>query len=124
VTIHVPNPEVLRAGIKHAEENLAQWNQGTFVSHAGPRHPCGSRACLAGHILLAQGFTWEKLLGVSIPETALEYLGLDPESDDGRRFDDQIFYMTENDAGNYYGRTPELFAEFKAAVAALTGVEL
>jgi hypothetical protein len=124
VTIHVPNPEVLRAGIKHAEENLAQWNQGTFVSFSGAEHPCGSRACLAGHILLAQGLTWEQILGVSIPETALEYLGLDPESDDGRRFDDDIFYMIGSDSGDHYARTPELFAEFKAAVSALTGVEL
>lgn len=66
--IHVPNPDVLRAGIRHIEDNPAEWHQDFWVATAEqrelPKGVCGTAGCLAAHILLAQGRTWDDLLDI------------------------------------------------------------
>jgi hypothetical protein len=84
-TIVVPNPDVLRAGIKHVESHLKYWNQvgwiqigvGGLPGEVPEEETCGTTACLAGHVLLAQGENWPDLLSgrVWIAERAMVALG-------------------------------------------------
>lgn len=69
--ITVPNPDVLRAGIAHAEADLKHWNQQNWIGFglgggvdAAGQPLCGTYACLAGHILLASGRSWAELIDI------------------------------------------------------------
>jgi hypothetical protein len=134
VTIHVPNPEALKAGIAYAEKHLNLWNQDEFIRYwdaddepidlpdAGDP-PCGTTACLAGHILLAQGHSWAQIAWMDISGEALRILGYEEISDAGEDFFDTVFCHTHDDSG-LLARTPEKFQLFKAYVTDRTGVEL
>jgi len=158
VTINVPNPEVLKAGIAHAEKHLRFWNQNYFIHFGGEswttplseviaaapveapdgKPDCGTSACLAGHILLAQGHSWADLASTDIPTAALQALGYEATSlecsPDAIEFDDQIFgligeevFDDDGDDPQYfrvYALTQENFEIFKAEVSRLTGIEL
>lgn len=134
MTINVPNPEALKAGIAHAEEHLNLWNQDEFIRHwddhgdeldlpdAG-EPPCGTTSCLAGHILLAQGHSWARIARMDISGEALRVLGYEENSGAGEDFFDVVFCHTHDDSGLLAG-TPEKFQLFKAYVTKQTGVEL
>lgn len=140
MTISVPRPEVLRAGIEHIQQYLEFWNQGSYVyywdnegwevsiSNAGSgTPPCGTTACLAGHILLSQGETWENLISEGfIADRALDYLGFDRNKPLGARgeFVSNVFYLVYDENGSMFGGAQERFDKFKAYVSEVTGVEL
>lgn len=138
--VKVPKPDVLKAGIAHAEENLKHWNQLDWFS-MGTRFPdekddCGTTACLAGHILLAQGMSWKEVsrLG-SIRDEALKALGFkrtpiwwgESWDENAANFDNQVFCYTRVGNGDF-GSDPLAYEEsrmneFKARVTEVTGVE-
>jgi len=157
VTINVPNPEVLKAAFAEMEANLAYWYQGVWYSEPGQlgfdlpqENTCGTTACLAGFIVLASGSTWEQMIGLWVPDEALERLGftkvLVPHdcsdescmvlewTDDAAEFR-EIFYKTstwdmpnvdqvEGPARDSLGFTRDRFEYFKAYVSEQTGIEL
>jgi hypothetical protein len=136
VTINVPNPEVLQAGFANIQANLSYWNQQSWVQQGiidtPPANTCGTTACLAGHIVLASGVSWEELKGKDIAHEAMILLGYTSEydddddlmyGDDGDEFND-IFYQMRSQSGRSLEYSQEAFDEFKAYVSALTGVEL
>lgn len=158
--INVPNPEVLIAGIRHAEEDLEHWNQAYWAQTAwewdevnlrstaaladdgGPM--CGTSACLAGHILLAQGMTWEELLEVQrqweiddvsvvgIAERALDALGFEPDDRVHVTPRDDFSKMVFGFTAVYHGytgatqlaRTRETLELLKDRITEATGIEL
>lgn len=132
--VRVPNPEVLKAGMKHVEEHIEHWNQLDWFS-PGTRLPdenggCGTSACLAGHILLAAGHDWKELSNIfSISAEALDTLGFERGSDDWNAFDYEVFCYTRDDdiedweIDNTLAYTPERLATFKQRVTEVTGVE-
>jgi len=138
--INVPNPDVLRAGVAHAELHLEQWDQSMWVSD------CDTTACLAGHILLAQGMTWEEIVAVDsqpgggISKMAIKALGFDTEhpldwAKNGRSFAGHIFgYIATgvekvNDQGEDEYETklmafePAAMKTFKDHITKVTGIE-
>jgi hypothetical protein len=136
VTINVPNPEVLQAGFANIAANLVYWNQQTWVQQgvidAPQANACGTTACLAGHIVLASGVSWEELWRKDIAHEAMILLGYASEyddddcltyGDDGDEFND-IFYRMSSESGRNLEYSQEAFDEFKSYVSALTGVEL
>jgi hypothetical protein len=139
VTIHVPNPEVLQAGFASIQANLAFWNQQSWVQQGIMDTPqantCGTTACLAGHIVLAAGFSWDQLKKMNVPLTAMSLLGYgnaeDPDDEepdyydgDGNEFNDIFYRMRSDRSGLNLEYSQEAFDEFKAEVSELTGVEL
>ena len=135
MTIDVPNPEALKAGIQHAQDHLNSWGQEEFLTYwddeGNPMEmpeegdpPCGTMACLAGHILLASGKSWKDIERLDIPVEALKVLGFDGRrSGDGERFEDRVFFCT-HDASGPLAKTREKFELFKAHVTRVTGIEL
>ena len=146
MTIHVPNPEVLQAGFANIAANLSYWNQVTWIQQerfwVPSDNTCGTTACLAGHILLGQGWTWRDLLNErTIPAKAMMALGyteievpvwcdfceenhLETSwSGDGVAFE-VIFYRMRDSSDEELGYTQAAFDEFKAYVTQMTGVEL
>jgi hypothetical protein len=129
--INVPNPDVLRAGIAHAEADIEHWNQNDWVK-VGDRLPdeqggCGTTACLAGHILLAQGYSWKELATVGdMSSKALRALGwLRPGvfwEDDAQAFYDYVFCHTKDEGDDILAFTPERMSYFKQWITELTGV--
>jgi hypothetical protein len=130
--IKVPKPEVLKAGVRHIEQHIKNWNQSDWIK-VGSAYPdeqgtCGTTACLAGHILLSQGHSWRDLHEEAIPTEALNALGFNPNGEDGRyNFDHEIFCYThdhsEGGDENVLAYTPQKLAAFKAWITTVTGVE-
>jgi hypothetical protein len=135
MTINVPNPEALRAGLRHAQDHLKFWDQNEFLVYWDAdgqefelpeegEPPCGTTACLAGHILLATGMSWKEISRGDISSQALHALGYQFTGDrDAMAFDELIFMHVYGDTGPL-ARTQEKFDELKAHVAEVTGVEL
>jgi hypothetical protein len=136
VTINVPNPEALKAGIAHAQDHLNLWDQNEFLTYWDDdgewrelpeegEPPCGTTACLAGHILLAAGKSWKQISQMDIPNEALRVLGFEQgrHFGDGDLFDDRVFLYTHDDSG-LLAKTQEKFDLFKAHVTEVTGIEL
>lgn len=126
--IHIPHPEVLRAGVAHAEADLEHWNQKNWMT-MGDRLPdgqggCGTTACLAGHIMLSQGKTWEQLYKERwfISEEAAGALGL--YGADHLDFQDEIFYLmwADENADEYLAETQENLDRLKQRITEVTGV--
>lgn len=116
--VRVPNEEVLRNGVAHAELHLDRWDQGTWVS------ACGTTACLAGHILLAQGREWQDMDTFGIAYQALRALGL--EGHDAMAFHFEIFNYTHDVAltgAKNVGHTPEAMKFLKQRITDVTGIE-
>lgn len=130
--IEVPNPAALRAGVKHIEDHIDMWSQTYWVTFAPSDvsqdgNACGTTACLAGHILLAAGYSWNELNELQMPGQALDVLGFDRSFDSQRfDFDSEIFcYIHDYSEGgdeNVLAYTPEKLAAFKAWVTKVTGV--
>jgi hypothetical protein len=129
-TITVPNPDVLRAGIRHIEDDLAHWDQGDWLRlrevFVYPDEPevletCRTTACLAGHILLAQGSTWRQLVKHQVAGEAMTALGFG-EGGEADRFFQEIFQMTET-ADVDLAFDEEALVVFKARITEVTGVD-
>jgi hypothetical protein len=148
VTINVPNPEVLLAGLAHAELDLNAWDQRNWTY----TEDCGTTACLAGHILLSQGMSQDELSQLNeirgaVPIAALQRLGFsvdvkptgDPWSWDGfvsgetGAFHTRVFLYTRDDRlPNEFNEDlngplathPEAFKYFKERITEVTGIEL
>jgi hypothetical protein len=151
VTINVPNPEVLLAGLAHAELDLNAWDQRTWTDTEVGEH-CGTTACLAGHILLSQGMSQAELSQLNeirgaVPIAALQRLGFsvnvkpssDPWAWDGfvsdgtnsfyaRVFlhtrDDRLPNEFDEDPNGPLATHPEAFKYFKERITEVTGIEL
>lgn len=141
--IKVPNEAALRAGVEHAQEYLEEWNQGSWAN-VDPGSVCGTTACLAGHILMAQGMPFHLLLhlgdqqqGWGVPLLAMNVLGFetdinpsadDYDSKDAQEFHDLIFaHVHDARAEGTWGSlrtTQEAFDLFKERVTEVTGIEL
>jgi hypothetical protein len=146
VTINVPKPDALRAGMANIQANLSYWSQDVWVtSHPDTPVPqdnhCGTTACLAGHIVLAAGHSWDDIFHMNIAFEAMKLLGYelvrvprwchgcdqnhmeDHWSGDGDEFTDIFYHMSFGD-GLYLEYSQEAFDAFKAYVTEVTGVEL
>lgn len=132
MTIKVPNEQVLRDGIAHAELHLSQWHQGAWV-HNGldfQGGKCGTTACLAGHILLAKGHSWEDLSrsDEAILYKAIRALGFDVRDmnydSEAFRFCRDVFDFTWIDDVGAVGINPDRMKLFKEHITAVTGIEL
>lgn len=130
----VPNEALLRAGVAHAELELEHWNQTMWgPSPYVPLNECRTKACLAGHILLAQGMTWRALLDLdrtgSVSKTALDLLGFDRngyvvEGSDVNKFRGQVFGYTYNIKANQsLGYSPGPMKLLKERITETTGIE-
>lgn len=129
--IKVPNEQALRDGIAHAELHLSQWHQGGWVQNGldFEGEECGTTACLAGHILLARGHSWEDLMsGEGISIKAIRALGFDVRDMDhdseAFRFYRKIFGFTWVDDVGAVGINPDRMKLFKERITAVTGIEL
>lgn len=128
--IEVPLPEVMRAGIKHAEEHIEAWNQAAWcdirdLTEDG-QPTCGTTACLAGHILLSQGHTWQEIESMNISREALKALGwrwnIVFELEDANCFEDLVFTTITDGYGDHIAYTREKLDEFKEHITKLTGI--
>jgi hypothetical protein len=146
VTIKVPNEDVLKAGIAHAERDLNTWNQCSWIDWDDE---CGTTACLAGHIVLAQhGNLREVSVGGGtnhVAQEALRLLGFDVTVQGDRSWDWDRFISP--DTASFYSRIflhtrdirlgqdaygegyplathPDAFKYFKEHITEVTGVEL
>ncbi len=151
--INVPKPEVLRAAFANMRANLAHWNQerwvfqwdGWFALHPSvppEENICRTTACLAGHIVLANGASWEELLTgtTGIDSLAMEALGYtweeqscfcgDPECSNAGGWDgdgdvfELFFGRIFDQNGNVMHYDQAQLERFAAEVSEATGVEL
>jgi hypothetical protein len=128
VTIKVPNEQALRDGVAHAELHLDQWHQAAWVDRGilFDGELCGTTACLAGHILLAQGVSWRNLQGSGeIPSRAMRAIGFnDMYADDAWFFYKQVFGFTYATDVGPVGINPDRMKLLKERITEVTGIEL